>query len=60
MTKIAEQAPALKGLTSGLHEREMSTLFTYQTLHEENRKKGTNNRKAHVSGLLNLLILANT
>lgn len=37
MTKTAEQASALEGLTSGLHEREMSTLFTYQTLHEQRK-----------------------
>lgn len=37
MTKTTEQASALEGLTSGLHEREMSTLFTYQTLHEQRK-----------------------
>lgn len=37
MTKTAEWVSAPEGLTSGLHEREMSTLFTYQTLHKEKR-----------------------
>lgn len=37
----AEQALALEGLTSEQHEREMSTLFTDQTLHKNKYRGGT-------------------
>lgn len=52
MTKTAEQASALEGLTSGLHEREMSTLFTYQTLHKQrktNKQINTPIKGGHMS-----------
>lgn len=52
MTMTAESASALEGLTSGLHEIEMGTLFTYQK--QTNKQRKQTNKQTGKGGHMSL------